>query len=139
MYYDGEGVPKNFERAAALYRRAGELGDATSLFTLGQIYLIGSAGARDPEKAAKLFAQATELGNPLAMNALGIAYRLGDGVARSDAAAYAYFKLADEFGARLAADNLKQLGSKISDSDRDTGEKLFRELRHKISVDKKPN
>ncbi len=132
MYLDGHGVAKDFQAAANLYQRAGASGDANSLFLLGQLYWKGDYAERQPALAMKTFEQCARAAHANCMNALGIGYRLGDGVEKSNALAYAYFKLAVEFGDRVAADNLLQLSSRLSASDRALGEELTSSTRKLI-------
>ena len=52
IYYNGDGVPRNFRLALDYYNQAVDHGDASSMKVLADIYERGLAGVRrDPEKA----------------------------------------------------------------------------------------
>ena len=66
----GAGVPRDTERAIALYCQAARLGDAASAFDLGWIYANGRGVARDDELAARFFRIAATGGIAQAENML---------------------------------------------------------------------
>jgi TPR repeat protein len=69
-YEHGEGVPRDPERAAALYCAAARDGDADALFNLGWMYANGRGIGRDYDIAATLFARAAAAGNAQAARVL---------------------------------------------------------------------
>jgi hypothetical protein len=62
-YEAGIGIPRDYEKAATLYRKAADQGDGTALLNLGQLYREGLGVTRDPAQACKLFRQAAAAGN----------------------------------------------------------------------------
>ncbi len=66
QYEHAEGVPRDFERAAALYCKAARLGDAEAQFALGWMYANGRGVPRDDGVAAQIFALAADRGHPAA-------------------------------------------------------------------------
>jgi soluble lytic murein transglycosylase-like protein len=66
----GDGVPRDTERAIALYCQAARLGDAASAFDVGWIYANGRGVARDDELAARFFRVAAGGGIAQAENML---------------------------------------------------------------------
>jgi sulfur relay (sulfurtransferase) DsrC/TusE family protein len=66
----GEGVPKNYLRAAELYCTAARQGDAEAQYGLGWIYANGRGVTRDDEIAAGLFALAAAKGHEQARKML---------------------------------------------------------------------
>lgn len=81
-------VPRtNFFAAEQWYRRAADRGFAPAMNNLGQLYLDGLIGKRDPAGAFRWHLAAAKLGNyPGSLN-VSMAYRSGDGVARDPAEA----------------------------------------------------
>lgn len=62
-YEHGEGVPKDYRRAAELYCVAARQGNAEAQYSLGWMYANGRGLARDDEAAASLFGLAAALGH----------------------------------------------------------------------------
>src|SRR5437773_2090980 len=46
-YFKGEGVPKDFEKAAELYGKAAEQGNAKAQYAVGFLYALGEGVNRD--------------------------------------------------------------------------------------------
>lgn len=69
-YENAEGVPKNLDKARALYCRAARRGDAEAQFRLGWIYANGRGVPRDDFVAATLFTLAAGQGNAAAKRML---------------------------------------------------------------------
>ena len=63
-YEHGEGVPKDYARAAKLYCDGARLGDAEAQFNLGWMYANGRGVERDDARAAYFFALAAKQGHP---------------------------------------------------------------------------
>jgi TPR repeat protein len=62
MYRDGEGVAKNLDRAADLFKRACDGGGAVGCEDLGSMYLHGDGVPKDRNLAANLFKKACDGG-----------------------------------------------------------------------------
>ncbi len=62
-YEHGEGVPRDYARAAKLYCDGARLGDAEAQFNLGWMYANGRGIARDDARAAYFFALAAKQGH----------------------------------------------------------------------------
>ena len=75
VYQQGRGVPKDLPRAAALYQRAAELGNADAQFNLGNLYLLGEGVARDDDWAFTWFRAAARQGHALARHNVEEFYR----------------------------------------------------------------
>jgi TPR repeat protein len=63
-YEHGEGVPREPERAAAMYCEAARLGNGDGMYGLGWMYANGRGLPRNEAFAATLFAMAAYLGHP---------------------------------------------------------------------------
>lgn len=71
-FENGEGMPKDPERAAQAYCKAARLGDAQSQFNLGWMYANGRGVERSDATAAFFFAAAAEQGLEAATNMLAM-------------------------------------------------------------------
>ncbi|MGE5866041.1 MAG: transglycosylase SLT domain-containing protein [Rhizobacter sp.] len=69
-YENGEGVPRDGARAAALYCKAARMGDAESQYNLGWMYSHGRGVPRNDATAAFFFHAAAEQGLPQAIRML---------------------------------------------------------------------
>ena len=57
MYYEGEGVTRDYGQAAAWFRKAAEQGDARAQFTLGGMYYEGKGVPQDDEASYGWYAR----------------------------------------------------------------------------------
>ncbi len=71
-YEHAEGVPRDYDRAAALYCTAARAGHADALFALGWMYANGRGMARDDGIAARLIEMASDKGHAHARVILGM-------------------------------------------------------------------
>lgn len=69
-YEHGEGVPKDYQRAAELYCKAARQGDAEAQFSLGWMHANGRGMPRDDGIAAELFSLAAAQGHEQARKML---------------------------------------------------------------------
>ena len=67
MYYSGDGVDKDLEKAFGLYLQLGESGDPDALFQIGKMYIGGEGVETDPQKGFEYIAKAANAGNQEAM------------------------------------------------------------------------
>lgn len=88
----GMGVPRDEEKAAALYRKAGELGHRRAAYMLGECYRHGWGIAPDDTQAVTWYRRAVTLFD--AKMALGDMYYEGRGVARNAREAYRWYEQA---------------------------------------------
>ncbi|MEE8119617.1 MAG: tetratricopeptide repeat protein [Gammaproteobacteria bacterium] len=98
LYFNGEGVPRNFKRAAALLSSSAEKGNADAQYLLGRIYFTGQGVQRDFAKEAEWYQRAAEQGHALAQYNLGALYYLGEGVGQDKIEAYAWWSVAHQLG-----------------------------------------
>ena len=64
QYEHAEGVPRDYQKAAALYCKAARLGDAEAQYALGWMYANGRGVAHDDAVAAQIFSLAADRGHP---------------------------------------------------------------------------
>lgn len=91
MHEFGQGVARNFEKAAILYRAAADQGFAPAKANLGYLYLTGRGVPEDLAAARTLFESAATHGESYAQNQLGEMYLAGKGVQQDSAMAVAWF------------------------------------------------
>lgn len=63
QYENAEGVPRDYDKAAALYCKAAKLGDADAQYALGWMYANGRGVPRDDAVAAQIFSLAADRGH----------------------------------------------------------------------------
>ena len=109
LYQNGQGVPKDLVKAAELYQKAADQGNAAARNNLGLLYQNGQGVPKDLRKAAELYQKAANQGNAAAQNNLGWLYENGQGVPKDlKKAAELYQKAADQ-GNAAAQNNLGSL------------------------------
>ena len=91
---NGHDRPADLERAAELYRLAGDGGFPKSLCALGNMYMAGRGVPRDPSRAAELCLRGAEMGDADAQTDLGNFYLDGDGIAQDYAEARRWYEQA---------------------------------------------
>ena len=79
-YYTGEGVKRDYAKAAHWFAKAAEQDDFEALYRLGVCYENGHGVEKDPNKAFELYLQAAQEGVTKAMAAVSRCYRDGIGV-----------------------------------------------------------
>ncbi|XP_074652481.1 protein sel-1 homolog 3-like isoform X1 [Tubulanus polymorphus] len=70
-YWGAQGIQRNLEAAADVYRMGAERRDPQSLYNYGLVTLKGQGVKKDTKKAVELLQQSADLKNPGALNTLG--------------------------------------------------------------------
>lgn len=104
LYYDGRGVPRDRDKAAALFRRAGERGETEGWVALGQHFL--QSNPPDYRAAFDAFDRGARLGSTHAATYLGAIYLYGLSGAKDEKRGLALLKQAANAGDPLAQMNL---------------------------------
>lgn len=104
---DGDGVPKDPEAAARLFKLAAQAGHVAAMRELGICYNTGDGVPKDYSSAAHWFENAAEAGDAFAQLNIGICYERGTGVVRDDLKAQEWFRKAAAQGERRAMAKLK--------------------------------
>ncbi|HWX82280.1 MAG TPA: protein kinase [Xanthobacteraceae bacterium] len=74
------GAPKDFAEARKWYLKAVDLGDTSSMWSIGLLFENGPGVAPDYSEARKWYTRAADLGNKYAMQRIGALYENGHGV-----------------------------------------------------------
>ena len=98
MYYNGEGVKKEYTEAARWFTKAAEQGDAEAQNRLGLMYYKGLGVKKDYAEAVRWYTKAAEQGHAYAQYYLGVMYYYGIGVAKNEAEAIKWYTKAAEQG-----------------------------------------
>ncbi len=80
MYYLGNGVEKDLQKARYWYQQAATKGDAKAQVSLGYMYNYGEGIAQDYQQAIYWYQQSAQQDNPYAQLYLGDIYYAGHGV-----------------------------------------------------------
>jgi len=122
MYSQGQGVPKDYKKAAKWYKLSAEQGYADAQNSLGVMYQNGSGVSQDYKTAVKWYRLAADQGVAQAQSNLGNMYDQGQGVPQDYAEAARWYRLAAERGNALAQYNLGvmyQNGQGVSQNDKE--------------------
>jgi hypothetical protein len=79
-YYQGEGVKRSYEMAAALWKLAAQQGEVNAMYNVGQLYEQGQGVEQSFERAKQYYEKAAALGDAGAQFSLGLMYYQGNGV-----------------------------------------------------------
>lgn len=83
LYVYGQGVPKDYEKAAEFYQRACDLDGAIGCNILASNYRDGTEGMpQDYEKANSLFLKSCDAQHKMGCYELGIMYQYGQGTTK---------------------------------------------------------
>ena len=109
LYYAGEGVPQDYERAVFWYGKAAVQGNRDAQYNLAVAYAFGEGVAQDLAEAALWYRRAAQQGHTLAQYSLGLSYASGEGVAQDAAEAARWFRAAGGQGYAPAQRQLAHL------------------------------
>jgi TPR repeat protein len=98
MYLRGQGVPRDYNQALLLFRKAASQGLANAQNNLGVMYAAGQGVQQNYKQAIVWFREAADQGYALAMDSLGDMYMMGLGVTPDKAEAYRWWAKARSAG-----------------------------------------
>ena len=98
LYYNGQGVPKDYEKALHWWRLAARQGNAKAQANLGILYYNGQGVTQDYAKSAHWDRLAARQGNAPAQVVLGFLYEKGQGVPQDFGKAASWYCLAAKQG-----------------------------------------
>ena len=97
-YYNGDGVPQDYEKAVEWFAKAAKQNDAAAQYNLGYCYYKGKGLSRDYDKAFSWYSKAANQGYASAQFRLGRCYRNGTGVPKDQTKAFFWYSKAAEQG-----------------------------------------
>ncbi len=114
MYYQGDGVEQDSEKAARWFQKAAEQENATAFYHIGVLYLNGEGVSQDTPKALESFKKAGNLGERNALKTLCSIYHEGKhGVAPDEQAALNWCRKASEQGDAASKETFAALSQRI--------------------------
>ena len=108
-YANGEGKPKDWAKAAELYRKAAEQGNAKAQNNLGWCYVQGNGVAKDTAEGLKWLRKAAEQGTAKTQDSLGYVLIKGQGVPKDAKEGVMWLTKAAEQGVARAQGHLGRL------------------------------
>jgi TPR repeat protein len=111
LYFNGQGVEKNYKEAARWNRLAAEQGLAPAQNALASLYAHGLGVDQDYAEAARLYRLAAEQGFGPAEVSLGALYANGQGLARNYSQAMKWYGLAADQGYQAGQTSLNELNA----------------------------
>ena len=102
----------DYQKAAQLFQKACDGGEAKGCFYLGFLYQNGQGVRQDYQKAAQLYQKACDSGQAVGCSNLGVSYQNGQGVKQNFSTAKQYFGKACDLGLQLGCDDYKKLNEK---------------------------
>jgi hypothetical protein len=109
LYFEGKGVPLDYEHGVKWLIRAAELGEPQAQNDLGCAYLKGHGVTPDARKAAEWIRKAADQGSAAAESNLGYLFEHGEGVRVDYPEAYKWYRLAAAHGSATAKYAMKSL------------------------------
>lgn len=105
LFY-GQGMPQNYEEAAAWFRKAAEQGNAEGQNDLGLCLERGRGVNKDLVQAASWFRKAADQGNSIAQVNLALCYEKGMGVEKNSAETDRWYQKAADLGNSVAENEI---------------------------------
>jgi TPR repeat protein len=115
MYKNGDGVQKNYEKAASLFEKSIKAGNSSAVIGLANMHYFGHGTPQSYEKAYELWEKAAEQDNSEAMYNLSRAYYKGIGVEINFLKAGEYLFMAAENGDQYAQGLVGKYSRKCSE------------------------
>ncbi len=95
MYYQGIGVPQNFQTAAMWYEKASNHDDlGVAQYKLAEFYFKGVGVQKNIETAAKWYEKSAENGYLFSILSIGLLYQYGIGVSKNEVQAHKWLNIA---------------------------------------------
>lgn len=117
IYYTGDGVPENLEKALKLFTQAAEQDLPEAQYSLGYMYDKGIGVTVDKQKSVRWYEAAAKNGVIIAQYNLGIDYLNGIGTEANLIKAYAWLKIAREHGTADLENSLLLIENKLNENE----------------------
>lgn len=134
MYYRGENVKQDYEKAFKWFSKAAEQGETNAQCHLGDMYYNGKYVQQDSKEAVKWYTIAAEKDNLAAQIELCLKCVYGEGVAKNRVETYKWCKLANSHHLIRSDDAEKTLGLVVQQMTPEQiadGERLVKEFKLK--------
>ena len=129
IYQNGlKGVSEDQREAFDWFKKSAEGGDAEGQANLGHMYCAGQGVSKSEFEGAKWLLKAAEQGQKYAQFNIGKCYRDGAGVAKDDTEAYKWFLLSAAQDNTAAKWCIEDLEPKLSQSQREEGQKRAKDF-----------
>lgn len=109
MYYKGEGVSENKEKAVEWLKKSAEQGHGRAQNKLAYMYYNGEVVPENKEKAVEWYTKSAEQGNSNSQYNLSIMYNSGEGVAKDKEKAVEWLKKSAAQGYAIAQNYLARI------------------------------
>ena len=119
MYYYGEGLDQNYEKAFKWCKEPAEQGIMGALSLIGNMYLKGNGVEQNYKKAFEWLKKAANCNDDYAQFQIGLMYCYGDGIEQNYEKALEYFEKAALHGNKAAVELLEKLEQNQSDTNED--------------------
>ncbi len=106
MYYNGNGVDKDYTEAVKWFRKAADQGSAYAQNYLGSMYWNGYGVDKDYTQAVKWYRKSAEQGYAIAQDNLGLMFCNGYGIDKDYTQAIKWYRKSAEQGDASAQNNL---------------------------------
>jgi len=126
-YAHGQGVSRDDQEAAKLYRLSAEQGNAAAQYRLGLMYHEGLGIPQDYQEALRWFRLAADQGHAGSQDFIGNMYVLGQGVPRDYVLAHMWSNLAAAQGYELAIEARDLLEKRMTPAQLAEAQRLARE------------
>lgn len=136
-YFNGNGVPQDYQKASEWYRKASEQGDEMAQWFWGGMYDEGKGVPKDINQALLWYAKAAEQGSARAQFRLGDIFGEGQGVPKNDMVAYGWYSLASTQGDVIALKKRDLIATKFHPKQLNQAKALSADLQSKIDSKKK--
>ena len=104
----------DYQKAAQLYQKACDSGEAGGCFGLGLLYKNGQGVNQDYQKAAQLYQKACDSGEAVGCFGLGFLYQSGQGVRQDFSTAKQYYGKACDLGFQIGCNWYRKLNERGS-------------------------
>lgn len=98
MYYNGQGVEQNYEKALEWFEKGAALGDGMCFHNLGIMYQYGCGVQQNYQRAINYYLQGGDTNSGICFARLGNLYESGEGVQQNYQKAIEYYQKGAELG-----------------------------------------
>jgi TPR repeat protein len=126
---NGQGVPKDLSKAAALFRLAADQNNGEAQYNLGVMYSLGQGVEQSFEEAVKWYRRGAANNDTNSQYNLGASYYNGQGVPQDVVRTYLWWCVAAINGDKNANEDRETLEKKMTPESFAEGKKLFKQCK----------